>query len=111
MYYRYHIKNGLALGKGLKIVRHQDFTNKRNQSQKRKEKKRNEGRVNKKLHVEDVEKVDDVEKFVMRIYSLNVCVLMTFNRFTFLYCNEFFSSNLAPILLTELFEGLKPLVL
>jgi len=111
VYYRYHIKNGLALGKGLKIVRHQDFTNKRNQSQKRKEKKRNEGRVNKKLHVEDVEKVDDVEKFVMRIYSLNVCVLMTFNRFTFLYCNEFFSSNLAPILLTELFEGLKPLVL
>ena len=69
MYYRYHIKNGLALGKGLKIgryqdfikkrnqvadmlqaccrrvsirVRYQDFTKKRNQSQKRKEKKRNE---------------------------------------------------------------------
>ena len=42
MYYRYHIKNGLALGKGLKIVRYQDFTKKRNQSQKRKEKKRKE---------------------------------------------------------------------
>ena len=42
MYYRYHIKNGLALGKGLKIVRYQDFTKKRNRSPKRKEKKRNE---------------------------------------------------------------------
>jgi hypothetical protein len=42
VYYRYHIKNGLALGKGLKIVRYQDFTKKRNQSQKRKEKKRKE---------------------------------------------------------------------
>ena len=42
MYYRYHIKNGLALGKGLKNVRYQDFTKKRNQSQKRKEKKRKE---------------------------------------------------------------------
>jgi hypothetical protein len=30
VYYRYHIKNGLALGKGLKIVRYQDFTKKRN---------------------------------------------------------------------------------
>jgi len=56
VYYRYHIKNGLALGKGLKIGRYQDFTKKRNQSQKRKEKKRNEGRVNKKRRVEDVEK-------------------------------------------------------
>ena len=28
VYYRYHIKNGLALGKGLKIVRYQDFTKK-----------------------------------------------------------------------------------
>jgi hypothetical protein len=36
VYYRYHIKNGLALGKGLKIVRYHDFTKKRNQSQKRK---------------------------------------------------------------------------
>ena len=63
VYYRYHIKNGLALGKGLKIVRYQDFTKKLNQSQKRKEKKRNEGRVktNKKRRVEDVEKVEDVE--------------------------------------------------
>ena len=63
MYYRYHIKNGLVLGKGLKIVRYQDFSKKLNQSQKRKEKKRNEGRVktNKKRRVEDVEKVEDVE--------------------------------------------------
>ena len=42
VYYRYHIKNGLAIGKGLEIVRYQDFTKKRNQSQKRKEKKRKE---------------------------------------------------------------------
>jgi len=71
VYYRYHIKNGLALGKGLKIIRDQDFTKKRKQSQKRKEtkrnegrvnKKRNEGRVNKKRRVEDVEDVEDVEK-------------------------------------------------
>ena len=95
VYYRYHIKNELALGKGLKIVRYQDFTKKRNQSEKRKEKKRNEGRVNKKGRVEDVEKVDDyaiplpvedVEKFVnqftKRLRSLIVCVLMAFNRFT-----------------------------
>jgi hypothetical protein len=63
VYYRYHIKNGLVLGKGLKIVRYQDFSKKLNQSQKRKEKKRNEGRVktNKKRRVEDVEKVEDVE--------------------------------------------------
>ncbi len=59
VYYRCHIKNGLALGKGLKILRYQDFTKKRNQSQKCKEKKRNEGRVNKKRRVEDVEKVED----------------------------------------------------
>ena len=26
VYYRHHIKNGLALGKGLKIMRYQDFT-------------------------------------------------------------------------------------
>ena len=39
VYYRYHIKNGLALGKGLKTVRYQDFTKKRNQSQKRKREK------------------------------------------------------------------------
>ena len=64
VYYRFHIKNGseLALGKGLKIVRCQDFTKRRNQSQKRKEKKRNEGRFNKKHRVEDVEKVEDIEK-------------------------------------------------
>ena len=61
VYYRYHIKNGLALGKGLKIMRYQDFTKKRKQSQKRKETKRNEGRVNKKRRVEDVE-MEDVEK-------------------------------------------------
>ena len=42
VYYRYHIKNGLVLGKGLKIVGYQDFTKKRNQSQKRQEKKRKE---------------------------------------------------------------------
>ena len=54
-------KNGLALGKGLKIIRYQDFTKKRKQSQKRKETKRNEGRVNKKRRVEDVE-MEDVEK-------------------------------------------------
>ena len=58
---RYHIKKGLVLGKGLKIVRYQTFISKRNQTPKRKEKKRNEGRVNKKRRVEDVEKV---EKFV-----------------------------------------------
>jgi hypothetical protein len=61
VYYRYHIKKGLELGKGLKIVRYQTFFSKRNQTLKRKEKKRNEGRVNKKRRVEDVEKV---EKFV-----------------------------------------------
>ena len=33
VYYRYHhIKNGLALGKGLKIVRYQDFTKRHNQT-------------------------------------------------------------------------------
>ena len=46
MYYRYHIKNGLVLGKGLKIVRYQTFIKKRtqalNQSLKRKGKKRKE---------------------------------------------------------------------
>jgi len=31
VYCRYHINNGLALGKGLKIGRYQDFTKKRNQ--------------------------------------------------------------------------------
>jgi hypothetical protein len=70
VYYRHHIKNGLVLGKGLKIIHYQDFTKKRKQAQKRKEtkhnegrvnKKRNEGRVNKKRRVEDVEKVEDVE--------------------------------------------------
>ena len=62
VYYRYHIKKGLELGKGLKIVRYQTFFSKRNQTLKRKEKKRNEGRVNKKRRVEDVEKVEDVKK-------------------------------------------------
>ena len=46
VYYRYHIKNGLVLGKGLKIVRYQTFIKKRNQalnqSLKRKGKKRKE---------------------------------------------------------------------
>ena len=45
-YYRYHIKKGLVLGKGLKIVRYQTFIKKRNQalnqSLKRKGKKRKE---------------------------------------------------------------------
>ena len=60
VYYRYHIKKGLVLGKGLKIVRYQTFISKRNQTLKRKEK--NEGRVDKKRRVEDVEKVEDVVK-------------------------------------------------
>jgi hypothetical protein len=34
--YRYHFKKGLALGKGLKIVRYQNFTKSHNQTQKRK---------------------------------------------------------------------------
>ena len=42
MYYRSHIKKGLALGKGLKIVRYQNFTKSHNQTQKRKENKRKE---------------------------------------------------------------------
>ena len=46
VYYRYHIKKGLELGKGLKIVRYQTFIKKHNQalnqSLKRKEKKRKE---------------------------------------------------------------------
>jgi hypothetical protein len=53
LYYRYHIKKGIALGKGLKIVRYQDFTKKHNQAQKRKEEKRKE--IKKKE--EDVEDV------------------------------------------------------
>ena len=77
VYYRYHIKNGLALGKGLKIIRYQDFTKKRKQSQKRKETKRNEGRVNKKRRAEDVEDVerveDDVEKFVNQ-FAKRLCI-------------------------------------
>jgi hypothetical protein len=36
---------------------------KRNQALKRKEKKRNEGRVNKKRRVEDVKKVEDVKGY------------------------------------------------
>jgi hypothetical protein len=83
VYYRYHIKKGFALGKGLKIgryqdftkkrnqvadvlqaccrrvsirVRYQDFTKKRNQSQKRKEKKRNE--IKKKAEDEEDELVN-----------------------------------------------------
>jgi hypothetical protein len=62
--FSYHIKNGLALGKGPKIAHYQVFIKNRNQSQKRKENKRNGGRVNKKRRAEDVEKVEDVEKFV-----------------------------------------------
>jgi hypothetical protein len=46
VYYRYHIKNGLVVGKGLKIVRYQTFIQKRNQalnqSLKRKGQKRKE---------------------------------------------------------------------
>ena len=80
VYYRYHIKNGLALGKGLKIMRYQDFTKKRKQTQKRKETKRNEGRVNKKRRVEDVEdvevdkkrSVEDVEKLEDVFASFNI---------------------------------------
>jgi hypothetical protein len=80
VYYRYHIKNGLALGKGLKIIRYQDFTKKRKQAQKRKETKRNEGRVNKKRRVEDVEdvevdkkrRVEDVEKLEDVFASFNI---------------------------------------
>ena len=76
VYYRHHIKNGLVLGKGLKIIHYQDFTKKRKQSQKRKETKRNEGRVNKKRRVEDVEDVekeDDVEKFVNQ-FAKRLCI-------------------------------------
>ncbi len=51
VYYRYHIKKGLALGKGLKIVRYQNFTKSHNQTQKRKEKKRKE--IKKEEDVED----------------------------------------------------------
>ena len=80
VYYRHHIKNGLVLGKGLKIIRYQDFTKKRKQSQKRKETKRNEGRVYKKRRVEDVEKVEvnkkrrveDVEKIEDVFASFNI---------------------------------------
>ena len=50
VYYRHHIKNGLVLGKGLKIIRYQDFTKKRNQSQKRKEEKRKEiGKIRRRM--------------------------------------------------------------
>ena len=70
VYYRYHIKNGLALGKGLKIMRYQDFTKKRKQSQKRKETKRNEGRVNKKRRVEDVETF--MNQFAKRLCIVDV---------------------------------------
>ena len=64
VYYRYHIKNGLALGKGLKIGRYQDFTQKRNQSQKRKETKRNETKKRKetKKEVEDVQRKEKNSK-------------------------------------------------
>ena len=58
-------------------MRYQDFTKKRKQSQKRKETKRNEGRVNKKRRVEDVEDVekveDDVEKFVNQ-FAKRLCI-------------------------------------
>jgi hypothetical protein len=49
VYYRYHIKKGLALGTGLKIVRYQNFTKSHNQT--RKEKKRKE--IKKEEDVED----------------------------------------------------------
>jgi hypothetical protein len=52
VYYRYHIKKGLELGKGLKIVRYQKFTMRHNQTQKRKEEKRKE--IKKEEDVEDV---------------------------------------------------------
>ena len=69
--------SNLVLGKGLKIIRYQDFTKKRKQSQKRKETKRNEDRVNKKRRVEDVEDVekveDDVEKFVNQ-FAKRLCI-------------------------------------
>ena len=58
MYYRYHIKNGPALGKGLKIIRYKDFTIKRNQSRKRKENKRKET----KKEVEDVQRKEKREE-------------------------------------------------
>ena len=58
-------------------MRYQDFTKKRKQSQKRKETKRNEGRVNKKRRAEDVEDVekveDDVEKFVNQ-FAKRLCI-------------------------------------
>jgi hypothetical protein len=41
VYYRYHFKKGIAFGKGLKIVRYQDFT-KRHKEKKRKEIKKEE---------------------------------------------------------------------
>jgi len=51
VYYRYHIQKGLALGKGLKIVRYQNFTKSHNQTQKRKENTRKE--IKKEEDVED----------------------------------------------------------
>ena len=51
VYYRYHIQKGLALGKGLKIIRYQNFTKSHNQTQKRKEKTRKE--IKKEEDVED----------------------------------------------------------
>ena len=76
--YRYHIKNGLALGKGPKIAHYQLFIKNRNQSQKRNENKRsgedenkrNGGRVNKKRRVEKVEDVEKVEA-LMNDSSIN----------------------------------------
>ena len=62
VYFRYHIKKGLALGKGLKILRYQDFTKKNNQAQKRKEKKRKEIKKKK----EDVE--DEYNVFCNEIF-------------------------------------------
>ena len=51
VYYRYRIKKGLVLGKGLKIVRYQNFTKSHNQTQERKVKKRKE--IKKEKDVED----------------------------------------------------------
>ena len=62
------------------MIRYKDFTIKRNQSQKLKEKKSNEGKVNKKRRVEDVKKVEvnnkhrveDVEKIEDVFASFNI---------------------------------------
>jgi len=69
VYYRYHIKNGLdlALGKGLKIIRYQDSTQKRNQSQKRQEEKKRKEIKKKEEDVED-ELVISIQWYYEYIY-------------------------------------------